>query len=187
MSTAQGHRSERFAARLGSLCEIPLHQKLAIPARALVLASGTPITNTLGEMFSIQRLLGHDALAERGLHGSTPGQAASAAVNRAGDPARLTSPGCPARNSCGRRQMSGVTGSKHLAEHVRRSRGEPWPGFRPRRVRFESALKPVDIFVANDRLTKFRRLINDDLVGLVSSLRQFQTATIPPSIVPTLA
>src|SRR3546814_14131937 len=36
--------------------------------RARVLASGTPITNTLGEMFSIQRLLGHAALAERGLH-----------------------------------------------------------------------------------------------------------------------
>ncbi|MBB6488459.1 N12 class adenine-specific DNA methylase/adenine-specific DNA methylase [Rhizobium lusitanum] len=38
------------------------------PGRALVLASGTPITNTLGEMFSIQRLLGHAALCERGLH-----------------------------------------------------------------------------------------------------------------------
>lgn len=38
------------------------------PGRALVLASGTPITNTLGEMFSIQRLLGHAALSERGLH-----------------------------------------------------------------------------------------------------------------------
>ncbi|KIQ05535.1 lactate dehydrogenase [Agrobacterium tumefaciens] len=38
------------------------------PGRALVLASGTPITNTLGEMFSIHRLLGHAALAERGLH-----------------------------------------------------------------------------------------------------------------------
>ncbi|MBB2687790.1 UNVERIFIED_ORG: N12 class adenine-specific DNA methylase/adenine-specific DNA methylase [Rhizobium etli] len=38
------------------------------PGRALVLASGTPITNTLGEMFSIQRLLGRDALQERGLH-----------------------------------------------------------------------------------------------------------------------
>ncbi|AVH45562.1 lactate dehydrogenase [Agrobacterium tumefaciens] len=38
------------------------------PGRALVLASGTPITNTLGEMFSIQRLLGIDALRERGLH-----------------------------------------------------------------------------------------------------------------------
>ncbi|MDK1483068.1 helicase-related protein, partial [Sinorhizobium sp. 6-117] len=38
------------------------------PGRALVLASGTPITNTLGEMFSVQRLLGHAALAERGLH-----------------------------------------------------------------------------------------------------------------------
>jgi hypothetical protein len=33
-----------------------------------VLASGTPITNTLGEMFSVQRLLGHAALLERGLH-----------------------------------------------------------------------------------------------------------------------
>lgn len=38
------------------------------PGRSLVLASGTPITNTLGEMFSIQRLLGHAALSERGLH-----------------------------------------------------------------------------------------------------------------------
>ncbi|UWU26202.1 N-6 DNA methylase (plasmid) [Rhizobium sp. CB3060] len=38
------------------------------PGRALVLASGTPITNTLGEMFSIQRLLGYHALHERGLH-----------------------------------------------------------------------------------------------------------------------
>jgi len=38
------------------------------PDRALVLASGTPITNTLGEMFTLQRFLGHKALAERGLH-----------------------------------------------------------------------------------------------------------------------
>lgn len=38
------------------------------PGRALVLASGTPITNTLGEMFSIQRLLGQQDLYVRGLH-----------------------------------------------------------------------------------------------------------------------
>ena len=38
------------------------------PGRALVLASGTPITNTLGEMFSVQRYLGYDALSQRGLH-----------------------------------------------------------------------------------------------------------------------
>jgi hypothetical protein len=38
------------------------------PGRALVLASGTPITNTLGEMFSVQRFLGYAALFERGLH-----------------------------------------------------------------------------------------------------------------------
>ena len=38
------------------------------PGRALVLASGTPITNTLGEMFSVQRYLGYAALFERGLH-----------------------------------------------------------------------------------------------------------------------
>ncbi len=38
------------------------------PGRALVLASGTPITNTLGEMFSVQRYLGYTALRERGLH-----------------------------------------------------------------------------------------------------------------------
>lgn len=38
------------------------------PGRALILASGTPITNTLGEMFSVQRYLGLDALHQRGLH-----------------------------------------------------------------------------------------------------------------------
>ncbi|WP_315927492.1 DEAD/DEAH box helicase family protein [Mesorhizobium sp. SP-1A] len=38
------------------------------PGRALVLASGTPITNTLGEMFSVQRLMDHEALMQRGLH-----------------------------------------------------------------------------------------------------------------------
>ncbi|MBR1208055.1 MULTISPECIES: helicase-related protein [unclassified Bradyrhizobium] len=38
------------------------------PGRALVLASGTPITNTLGEMFTVQRLMDHAALRERGLH-----------------------------------------------------------------------------------------------------------------------
>ncbi|HQS45135.1 MAG: lactate dehydrogenase [Rhizobiales bacterium 24-66-13] len=37
------------------------------PGRALVLASGTPITNTLGEMFSVQRLMDHAALVSRGL------------------------------------------------------------------------------------------------------------------------
>ena len=38
------------------------------PGRALILASGTPITNTLGEMYSVQRYLGYAALLERGLH-----------------------------------------------------------------------------------------------------------------------
>ncbi|RTM09681.1 MAG: lactate dehydrogenase [Hyphomicrobiales bacterium] len=38
------------------------------PRRALVLASGTPITNTLGEMFTVQRLMDFAALMERGLH-----------------------------------------------------------------------------------------------------------------------
>ena len=38
------------------------------PGRALVLASGTPITNTLGEMFTVQRLMDRAALVERGLH-----------------------------------------------------------------------------------------------------------------------
>ena len=38
------------------------------PGRSLVLASGTPITNTLGEMFSVQRLMDHGALTQRGLH-----------------------------------------------------------------------------------------------------------------------
>jgi N12 class adenine-specific DNA methylase len=38
------------------------------PGRALVLASGTPITNTLGEMFTVQRLMDRAALMDRGLH-----------------------------------------------------------------------------------------------------------------------
>ncbi len=38
------------------------------PGRALVLASGTPITNTLGEMFTVQRLMDFAALMERRLH-----------------------------------------------------------------------------------------------------------------------
>lgn len=38
------------------------------PGRALVLASGTPITNTLGEMFTVQRLMDRAALEVRGLH-----------------------------------------------------------------------------------------------------------------------
>jgi N12 class adenine-specific DNA methylase/adenine-specific DNA methylase len=38
------------------------------PGRALILASGTPITNTLGEMFTLQRFMQEDALEERGIH-----------------------------------------------------------------------------------------------------------------------
>ena len=37
------------------------------PMRALIAASGTPITNTLGEMFTIQRFFQPDMLAERGI------------------------------------------------------------------------------------------------------------------------
>ena len=38
------------------------------PGRALVMASGTPITNTLAEMYTLQRYMQPAALAERGLH-----------------------------------------------------------------------------------------------------------------------
>jgi N12 class adenine-specific DNA methylase len=38
------------------------------PGRALVMASGTPITNTLAEMFTLQRYMQPDALNARGLH-----------------------------------------------------------------------------------------------------------------------
>ena len=38
------------------------------PTRNLILASGTPITNTMGEMFSLQRFMQPQALEERGLH-----------------------------------------------------------------------------------------------------------------------
>lgn len=37
------------------------------PGRSMVLASGTPITNTMAELFSIQRFLGHKALTDDGL------------------------------------------------------------------------------------------------------------------------
>lgn len=38
------------------------------PNRALILASGTPITNTLGEMFTVQRFMQNESLEERGIH-----------------------------------------------------------------------------------------------------------------------
>ncbi len=38
------------------------------PGRALVMASGTPITNTLAEMFTLQRFMQPATLGERGLH-----------------------------------------------------------------------------------------------------------------------
>jgi len=38
------------------------------PDRPLILSSGTPITNTLGEMFTIQRFMRPDALRERNIH-----------------------------------------------------------------------------------------------------------------------
>ncbi len=38
------------------------------PGRALVMASGTPITNTLAEMYTLQRFMQPAELAERGLH-----------------------------------------------------------------------------------------------------------------------
>jgi N12 class adenine-specific DNA methylase/adenine-specific DNA methylase len=36
--------------------------------RALILASGTPITNTIGEMFTLQRFMQPDELEKRGIH-----------------------------------------------------------------------------------------------------------------------
>jgi len=38
------------------------------PGRALIQASGTPITNTLGEMYTLLRFQAEDALCERGVH-----------------------------------------------------------------------------------------------------------------------
>ena len=38
------------------------------PTRPLILASGTPITNTLGEMFTLQRFMQPEALKARGIH-----------------------------------------------------------------------------------------------------------------------
>ena len=38
------------------------------PDRPLILASGTPLVNTLGEMFTIQRFMQPEALIERGIH-----------------------------------------------------------------------------------------------------------------------
>jgi len=38
------------------------------PGRALIQASGTPITNTLGEMYTLLRFQAPDALRERGIH-----------------------------------------------------------------------------------------------------------------------
>lgn len=38
------------------------------PGRALVMASGTPITNTMGELFTLQRFFAPDLLGARGIH-----------------------------------------------------------------------------------------------------------------------
>jgi N12 class adenine-specific DNA methylase len=38
------------------------------PGRALILSSGTPITNTLGEMYTVQRFMQPEALEKRGIH-----------------------------------------------------------------------------------------------------------------------
>jgi hypothetical protein len=38
------------------------------PGSALILASGTPITNTLGEMYTLLRFLAPEALQERDVH-----------------------------------------------------------------------------------------------------------------------
>ncbi|QDK35615.1 helicase-related protein [Sphingomonas sp. IC081] len=38
------------------------------PGRELILSSGTPITNTLGEMYTLQRFMQHDELYAKGLH-----------------------------------------------------------------------------------------------------------------------
>ena len=48
------------------------------PARALVMASGTPITNTLGEMFSLQRFMHRRCWRSAACTSSTPGPPASA-------------------------------------------------------------------------------------------------------------
>ena len=65
---AERRRAGRLAAGVGPLRQIPLHRTTSNPGRALILASGTPITNTLGEMFTLQRFMQPDALEERGLH-----------------------------------------------------------------------------------------------------------------------
>lgn len=38
------------------------------PGRALIMASGTPITNTMGELFTLQRFFAPDLLRERSIH-----------------------------------------------------------------------------------------------------------------------
>jgi N12 class adenine-specific DNA methylase len=37
------------------------------PGRSLVMASGTPVTNTMAELYSVQRFMGRQALQERGI------------------------------------------------------------------------------------------------------------------------
>jgi hypothetical protein len=97
------------------------------PGRALVLASGTPITNTLGEMFSVQRLLGHEACTSAACTNSTPGRPASATRDRTGDPAlRQIQAGQPLREFCQRpgidrmfRAFADVVMPADLREYVR--------------------------------------------------------------------
>lgn len=52
------------ADRPGQPDHVPGH----VPGRALIQASGTPITNTLGEMYTLLRFQAPEALRERGIH-----------------------------------------------------------------------------------------------------------------------
>ena len=79
---AQEFRKLSFATNMSGLKGVApdgsqrawdLHAKVRFiaqrqPTRPLILASGTPITNTLGEMFTLQRFMQPEALRERGIH-----------------------------------------------------------------------------------------------------------------------
>ena len=52
---------------MGFIRQVPLHRRRN-PGRALIHASGTPITNTFGEMSTLQRFQASEALSERGIH-----------------------------------------------------------------------------------------------------------------------
>ena len=133
------------------------------PGRALVLASGTPITNTLGEMFSLQRFMAPAMLEERGVHafyawaasfGLYPNRARAATIGplQAGDPLRRVRQRARARGHVPQLRRRGAEGGAAQLCDLPIIRGggrrivttAPGPGFKAYQRQLEVRIKAIE-------------------------------------------